>query len=175
MDSLGRRLAATWFVAVCSFMVVALGAVGRAEEPDHVTKLALDDPAEAGLVIEPDKEDKKEGPASLRVTTKWPTTVCLGQVKPDVEGGTLVYTAEAKCNLKGTAMLEMWAHLNEGVYFGRNPASAVANKNGWTTLTTTFHLKQGQKPEKITLNLIINGVGVVWVDDAKLEFKPIQP
>jgi hypothetical protein len=37
-----------------------------------------------------------------------------------------------------------------------------------------FFLKAGQKPEKITLNLVINGTGTVWIDDIVLAKEPLK-
>lgn len=37
-----------------------------------------------------------------------------------------------------------------------------------------FLLQQGQKADKITLNIVINGKGTVWVDDVVLTKEPLQ-
>jgi hypothetical protein len=34
--------------------------------------------------------------------------------------------------------------------------------------------KKGQKPDKITLNLVINGNGTVWIDDVVLSGEPLK-
>jgi hypothetical protein len=44
----------------------------------------------------------------------------------------------------------------------------VSQKTDWKTIQTPFMFQKGQKPEKVTLNLIINGKGTVWIDDVVL-------
>jgi hypothetical protein len=35
-------------------------------------------------------------------------------------------------------------------------------------------LPQGQRPDKVTLNLAINGKGTVWIDDIVLSKEPLK-
>jgi beta-lactamase regulating signal transducer with metallopeptidase domain len=141
----------------------------------ELVQLSLDDTTESGLKVEPDTETKVEGKASTRVTTKWPTTVCLAEIeKPDVEDAQLIYSAMVRSDLDQSASLEMWAHVDGGVYFSRNPAVAVFGKSDWKRLEIPFFFKSGQKPDKVTLNLIIGGPGIVWVDDIRLLKRPLN-
>ena len=41
-------------------------------------------------------------------------------------------------------------------------------KSDWKTIQTPFMFQKGQKPDKVTLNIVINGKGTVWVDDLVL-------
>ncbi len=141
----------------------------------ELVQLSLDDTSESGLKVEPDAEIKVEGKASTRVTTKWATTVCLAEIeKPDVEDAQLVYSAMVRSDLDQSASLEMWAHVDGGVYFSRNPNVAVFGKSDWKRLEIPFFFKAGQRPDKVTLNLIIGGPGTVWVDDIRLLKRPLN-
>lgn len=136
---------------------------------EKVRHLNLDDASSIGLRIQADRDEKTEGRASLRITTRWPTTVCLGEVTGlEMDPVKLLYRAMAKSALKGTAFLEMWVHFKDGRYFSRGLNKPVKNRSDWTSLETPFVLKKGQVPEKITLNVVINGTGTVWVDDVVL-------
>lgn len=117
-----------------------------------------------------DTEIKQEGGGSVRISTAWPTTVCLGDMHvPSIENAKLVYQAKVKTDeLEGTAFFEMWCHVGGGQYFSRNLDSAVTGTTGWTTMQTPFYLKAGQHAERVTLNIVINGKGAVWVDDVRL-------
>jgi hypothetical protein len=85
-----------------------------------------------------------------------------------VEGATLVYKAKVKSDLDGTAFLEMWVNVAGGQYFSRGMNDTVSQKTNWKTIQTPFVFQKGQKPEKVTLNLVINGKGTVWIDDVVL-------
>lgn len=142
---------------------------------DDLKKLGLDDAGAIGLRVETDASEKVEGKGSVRITTQWPTTVCLGEVDGlDVENARLVYRAKVKSRLEGTAYLEVWAHVGTGQYFSRGMDSTVAGQQNWKALQTVFFLQKGQKAHKATLNLVINGRGTVWIDDAVLSREPLK-
>lgn len=158
------------WVGVALVLVAAPAAAGK-----PLARLSLDDAAGLGTVIATDRAEKVEGAASVRITTAWPVTVNLGEVAaPDVEGATLVYQARVKStDLAGNAYLEMWVHFGTTAFFSRGLRSMVHGTNGWTALETPFYLKSGQRPTKVTLNLVINGAGTVWVDDVRLLVRPL--
>jgi hypothetical protein len=149
------------------FITLALVA-GPAWSQD-LKKLSLDDASAIGTTIQTDYRVKVEGKASIKITTQWPTTICLGQVTGlEVEGATLVYRAKVKSDLDGTAFLEMWVNVGGGQYFSRGMNDAVSQKTNWKTIQTPFMFQKGQKLERVTLNLVINGKGTVWIDDVVL-------
>lgn len=153
-------------VLICAAIVV------RAED---LKKLSLDDASAASPKIEADAKVKVEGASSLKITTQWPTTVCLGEVAgPDVENAKLVYSAKVKTELDGTAFLEMWAHVGGGKFFSKGMNDVVSQKTDWKTILTPFMFQKGQKPDKVTLNLVINGKGTVWIDDIVLSKEPLK-
>ena len=130
----------------------------------------MDEASVIGTTIQSDTEIKAEGKGSIKIKTQWPTTICLGEVASvDVENGKLVYKAKVKSDLDGTAFLEMWAHVGGGQYFSRGKNDVVSQKTDWKIIQTPFLFKKGQRPEKVTLNLVINGKGTVWIDDIEVE------
>ena len=75
---------------------------------EDLIKLSLDDPSSLGLTIESDDQIKVEGSGSIKITTRHPTTVCLGEVTGlELENSTLNYSARVKSQLNGTALLEI--------------------------------------------------------------------
>ena len=139
-------------------------------------KLDLDDASSLGTTVSRDPKVKQEGNGSIKITTLWPTTICLGEVEGlNVENGQLIYRAQVKSeNLEGTAFLEMWCHVGGGQYFSRGMNSVVTGTMDWKTLQTPFFLQPGQKTKKATLNIVINGKGTVWVDDVRLLKEPLK-
>ena len=153
-------------------MLLSIASLAPAEE---LKKLNLEDPATVSPRIEADAKVKVEGASSLRITTKWPTTVCLGEVSDlDLENVKLVYAAKVKSDLDGTAYLEMWAHFGGGQYFSKGMNDVVGQKTDWKTIQTPFTFQKGQKPQKVTLNLVISGKGTVWIDDVLLSKEPLK-
>jgi len=144
---------------------------------EELKTLGLDDPSSASPKIEADTQIKTEGKSSLKITTRWPTTVNLGEVSGlDVENAKLVYSAKVKAELEGegTAYLEMWVHLGDAQYFSKGMNDPVRQKTDWKTIRTPFLFEKGQKPDKATLNLVINGKGTVWIDEITLSKEPLK-
>jgi hypothetical protein len=140
------------------FAVLAL--VASSTHAEELKKLNLDAASAIGTTIKTDTQMKAEGKSSIKITTQWPTTICLGEVTGlDVEGAKLIYKAKVKSDLEGTAFLEMWAHVGAGQYFSRGTNDVVKQKTDWKMIQTPFLFQKGQKPDKVTLNIVINGKG----------------
>jgi hypothetical protein len=91
-----------------------------------------------------------------------------------VENARLVYKAKVKSDLNGVAYLEIWAHIGNGQYFSKGMNDPIKGKSDWKSIQTPFIFQKGQNPEKITLNLVINGRGTVWIDDVVLSKAPLK-
>jgi hypothetical protein len=142
---------------------------------DNLIRLNLDDASSIGTTIQTDSKFKTEGKSSVRIKTKYPTTVCLGEVNGlDVENSKLLYTAKVKSELDGVAYLEMWAHVDGGQYFSRGMNDLITGHSDWKSIQTPFVFQKGQKPDKVVLNLVINGKGTVWIDDVVLSKVPLK-
>jgi hypothetical protein len=153
--------------------VVAL--VSSSAQAQELKRLNLDDASGIGTTIQTDTQVKAEGKGSIKITTQWPTTICLGEVTGlNIEDAKLVYKARVKSDLEGTAFLEMWAHIGGGQYFSRGMNDTVKQKTDWKIIQTPFLFQKGQKPDKVTLNLVINGKGTVWIDDIILSKEPLK-
>jgi hypothetical protein len=155
--------------------LVILMWIGSPASAQELKRVSLDDASTIGLKIQSDSGVKVEGNASIRITTKWPTTVCLAEVTgPDIQDARLVYRARVKSELQGAAFLEMWAQVGGGQYFSRGMNDAVQGNSSWKTIQTPFMFQKGQKPTKVTLNIVINGTGTVWIDDIVLSKEPLK-
>ena len=139
-------------------------------------KLDLEDASALGTTVATDRTVKQEGNGSIRISTLWPTTICLGEIQElKVENVQLIYRAQVKSEkLEGTAFLEMWCHVGGRQYFSRGMNSFVSGTMDWRTLQTLFFLQPGQRINKATLNIVINGKGTVWVDDVHLLKEPLK-
>lgn len=156
-------------------IVIILALVSSLSLADDLKKLSLDDASSIGTTIQTDSKVKTEGKGSVRITTKHPTTVCLGEVTGlEIENAKLIYKAKVKSELDGVAFLEMWAYVGGGQYFSKGMNDPIKGKSDWKSIQTPFMFQKGQKPDKVVLNLVINGKGTVWVDDVVLSKAPLK-
>lgn len=158
--------------ALCAAALVMSVAVAHAKELVH---LPLDDTGGLGATVTLDREISTDGGGSIKIVSDSPRVVNLTEVAVDIEATTLVYRAKVRSKgLAGSAYLEMWAHFaTGGPYFSRGLQSTVRGDSDWRTLETRFFLQAGQNPTKVTLNLVVNGAGTVWIDDARLSTEPL--
>jgi hypothetical protein len=160
-----------WVLIIVLFLAVSVSPVFA----EDLAQLSLDDASGLGTTIQSDLEVKTEGRASIRITTLHPTTICLGEVTGlDIENARLIFKASVKSELNGAAYLEMWVHVGGGQYFSRGMNDSVEGKTDWKSIRTPFLFQKGQTPEKITLNLVVNGKGTVWIDDVVLSKAPLE-
>lgn len=144
-------------------------------EAEDLKKLSLDDASTIGTSIITDSKVKTEGTGSIKISTICPATVCLGEVTDlDVENAKLVYTAKVKSELSGLAFLEMWVHVGDGRYFSKGLNDPIKGKSDWKSIQTPFLFQKGQKPDRVTLSIVINGTGTVWIDDIVLSKEPLK-
>jgi hypothetical protein len=94
---------------------------------------------------------------------------------PAVEQCLLTYRAELKAeDLQGRGFLEMWCRLpGRGEFFSKGYQQAVSGTVNWSRYEIPFHLKSGQKPDLIKLNVVVEGPGKVWVRDVELLKTPL--
>ncbi len=157
-------------ISIAVFLVAINPAIS-----EDLKRLNMDDAALLGLKIQTDSQIRTEGNGSVKITTAWPTTVCLGEITGlNVEDAQLVYKAKVKTELEGDAFLEMWVDVAGGQYFSRGMNNPVKDKSEWMSIQTPFMFQKGQKPDKVTLNLVINGKGTVWIDDIILSKEPLK-
>lgn len=136
---------------------------------DELKKINLDNDSIITPKIQFDSKMKIEGKGSIKVITRWPTTICLGEFSDiEIENAVLEYHAKIKSQLKGEVYLEMWVTAKKGQFFSRGLDSKISGNSDWKTIQTPFIFKKGESPDKVTLNVVINGIGTIWIDDVKL-------
>jgi len=92
-----------------------------------------------------------------------------------VEQCILTYRAELKAeDLQGRAFLEMWCRLpGRGEFFSKGYKQAVSGTVEWARYEIPFYLKEGQKPDLIKLNFVVEGQGRVWLRNLELLKTPL--
>jgi len=118
-----------------------------------------------------DRETSADGNGAIRFEVTENSSLRLAEISGlDIENCVLTYKAKVKAdNLKGRAYLEMWCSFdNLGDYFSRDLSTPVIISTDWVTERTQFILKEGQKPDRVFLHLVVEGSGTVWIDDIHL-------
>jgi hypothetical protein len=121
--------------------------------------------------IQLDESTTSDGNGSIKIETTGPIVVPLYVVNDvRIDDSQIIYEAKVKSEgLKGQAYLEMWCVFRDkGEFFSRGFDSVIAGTSDWKTIRTVFNLRKGDMPDQIKLNVIVNGVGTVWIDDITL-------
>ncbi|NIS09320.1 MAG: hypothetical protein GWO07_11275, partial [Candidatus Dadabacteria bacterium] len=126
--------------------------------------------------VEFDRTESSDGKGSLKVEVETPTIIKLFETGDiDIEKAKLIYRADIKTeNVIGSVYLQMWCVFNDkGEYFSRALHDPFTGTADWKVQQTPFFLQEGENPDNIKLNLVINGKGTVWIDDIKLLKAPL--
>jgi hypothetical protein len=157
----------------------AIAACLNTVTPESLAKIPVDgmDGVLTQSGVSFDGSTSSDGKGSLKIEASQPTTVRLYEVRDiTIENARLIYRAKLRAsNVTGQAFLEIWCVFpGLGEYFSRGLHAPLSGTVDWTTQEIPFFLKEGQKPELIKLNLVINGQGTVWIDDIELMKGPLQ-
>ena len=153
--------------------LILAAAVAAAASATEIRRFALDNLKDliTQSGVELDKENSSDGGGSLRITSSGPSTVRLFELQnPGIENTRLIYQARIKTReLQGKAYLEMWCRFpGQGEFFSRALNQTYSGSNEWSSTETPFILQQGQKPDLVRLNVVVEGTGTVWIDDIRL-------
>jgi len=127
--------------------------------------------------VQIDQSISSDGKGSLKITATQPTVVRLFELGDiHVENARLTYQAKLRTEkVEGRVYLEMWAHFpGKGEFFSRGLQSPLKGTVNWTTEETQFLIRKGENPDRLKLNLVIEGKGKVWIDDVRLIKGPFQ-
>ncbi len=125
--------------------------------------------AQSGIQI--DKAVSSDGNGSIKIEASGPIVIPLYNIDDvRVDDAQIIYEAKVKSeSLNGQALLEMWCVFKDkGEFFSRGFDSVISGTSDWKTIKTVFNLRKGEMPEQIKLNIMVNGVGSVWIDDIHL-------
>ena len=156
-----------------AFLTLALMGGVAVAEPSTLKVVDFGDSQGLSTMVFPDGNVKFNGKSALKIKTAEPIKVRLCEAPAlDVQDATLLCKADVKSeNLKGAAYLEMWCEVNGGQYFSRGFDSTTSGTKDWKTIQTPFFLQKGQRITNVTVSLVVDGSGTVWVGDLALERK----
>jgi hypothetical protein len=162
-----------WFAVVSLAAGMVLGCGSRVAPPQELKRFPIvslnDVLTKSGVSLDPNVSS--DGNGSLRIDASQTTTVRLFEIDDlDVENARLSYRARLRTeNAQGRVYLEMWCDLRGvGEFFSRGLHAPLTGTVEWTTQEIPFFLKQGQNPDTVKLNVVVEGAGTVWIDDIVL-------
>ena len=76
---------------------------------------------------------------------------------------------------RGIAYLELTALFPDGQELvARGPRVPLTGTTEWRRANTVLYVDKGTSPESVTLSLIVEGEGKVWIEDVKLLHRPLR-
>lgn len=133
--------------------------------------------------VEIDRDISSDGNGSLMINTKEPITVELFELDDkDFGNQRLTYKAQMRSEnlqstgeMRGISYLELIAKFPDGQeLISRGPRVPLSGTTEWRPVETILYLDKGNSPERVKLNLIVEGEGKVWVDSVILEVIPLR-
>ncbi len=127
--------------------------------------------------VEFDEQVTSDGNGSLKITAADSVVIQLFEVDDiDIEDTRLLYRAQVKTErITGLAFLEMWCGFKDkGEFFSRDLQTPSTGDKDWSIEETFFFLKKGENPDNVRLNLVVQGTGIVWIDDIHLLKAPLE-
>ena len=166
-------------VIILTAIIIAISSCSKQNEETVIRSYPVSDLEgivdTQGIVL--DKEITSDGNGSFRITVNEPATINIYETGDiDIENAILIYRAAVRTeNVDGSVYLEMWCNFeSKGQYFSRGLQTALTGTTDWIKLETPFIVKQGQNPDNVKLNLVINGKGSAWIDDIQLLKMPLE-
>lgn len=164
---------------IISLILMFLGCTKEITETTQIKHFAINKPGE---IISKDKvvfdaEESIDGNGSIRVNASGKRTVARLFRLSDInlENGKLIFQAKIHTkNVVGRVYLEMWCEVNGGEYFSRSIQPGLTGTLDWKTVSTPFIFKEGQNPDIVRLNFVVEGEGTAWIDDIKLFEAPLK-
>ncbi len=168
--------------ALAVLAVLAVGCGGQPDRPRVLAEFPVDSLEGVKQAADPevtfDPEISVDGNGSIHVDAAEARVVRLFEVDDlDLEGP-LLLTWKAKLrsrSLFGRAFLEIWVRIpGKGEFFGRGLETSVRRSTDWTEAQAYFRVDEKVPIDRVRLNLVLEGGGHVWLDDAVLTAGPLD-
>jgi hypothetical protein len=162
-----------YFIVSFSLILLSFISCSIQTKSTELKHLPMDDLngiiAQSGIQF--DKAVSSDGNGSIKIEASGPIVIPLYNIDDvRVDNAQIIYEAKVKSeSLNGQALLEMWCVFKDkSEFFSRGFDSVISGTSDWKTIKTVFILRKGEMPEQIKLNIMVNGVGTVWIDDIRL-------
>jgi len=133
--------------------------------------------------VQIDSEISTDNQGSLYINTSEPKTIELIELnKEDFKNKRLTFKAQMRSqdlqatdDMRGISYIELAAKFPNGEELvSRGPRIPINGTTDWRPVDTVLYIDKNELPESIKLNLVVEGVGEVWIDSAELEAIPLR-
>jgi len=174
-----------FFILIIAFSFAAASCYDSAEKETSVMKFPVTGPGEFEALDSPviDRGVTSDGNGSLFVDAVSPVSVPLytvdgtgfGHVRAAYKAMLRTEGLTAEGDSKGIAYLEMKVRYPGGEeLISRGPAVPPTGTTGWTHAEAVIYSDKGEAPESVSLALVVDGKGKVWIDDVMLVTQPLR-
>lgn len=174
-----------FLVLIVPVFLAAASCYDSEEKDTHVIRFPVSDPAELKSMNAPviDRSVTSDGNGSLLIETDSPVSAVLYTLEgTGLEHARAAYKAmlrtenlEPADGSRGIAYLEMKVVFPGGKeVLSRGPAIPPTGTTEWTPAETVVYSDKGIAPESVTLSLVVDGKGKVWLDDVLLVTQPLR-
>lgn len=78
-------------------------------------------------------------------------------------------------DMRGISYIELAARFPDGEELvSRGPRIPISGTTDWRPVDTVLYVDKSDSPESVKLNLVVEGVGEVWIDSVELEAIPLR-
>jgi hypothetical protein len=123
-------------------------------------------------------EESADGKGCLVFEAFKPRVVRLYEVAAprNAAGRLIVLTARMKSvGVRGSAFPELWVHFADGRDVQASfPMKGLPQTRPWTELRAEYRCEPGEKPERLRVDAVIDGIGKAWIDDVRLTTEPLK-
>jgi hypothetical protein len=166
------------YYTIAISILILLGACSRSSKMGTIREFPLNslDNIIAKDNVYFDKDISSDNLGSLRIETEKPVIISLFRITDlKIDNTRLTYSAKIRTQqVIGQVYLEMNCNLPEQTSLNTAAqANLLSGSNDWKEQETSVDLQKGQMPDSLTLYLVINGRGIVWIDDIKLSRDPL--
>ena len=173
------------FILMIAVLSLAAGCFETSEKETSVLRFPVSDAGEFSAVDNPviDRKVTSDGDGSLYVDAAEPVSLVLYTVDgAGFEHTRAAYKAMLRTeglaaygDSKGIAYLEMRVRYPGGEEIvSRGPAIPPSGTTDWMPGEAVLYSDRGVRPESVTLGLVVDGRGKVWIDDAALVMQPLR-
>lgn len=133
--------------------------------------------------VQIDRKMSSDNKGSIYINASKPRTIELIELNKDnLKNKRLTFIAQMKSeglqasgDMRGISYIELAAKFPNGEELvSRGPRIPIKGTTDWRVVDTVLYIDKNDSPESVKLNLVVEGVGNVWIDSVKLEAIPLR-
>lgn len=162
---------------LCAYIFNAAAAYSNEEVIEFPITGVQDIISSSSAAIDPESGN------ALVVSSNEKTEVRLFEIDGKDLGSTrLVYNARVRTedltatdDTRGIAYLQMNVLFPDGEeLIARGPRVPLSGTTDWRSAETLLYVDEGMTPQRVKLNLVVDGAGKVWIEDVRLLHRPLR-